>query len=153
MDRPRSIGHPLSRISLATEICRNNTQFEQVSMLGRQGRWMNKRIIGTLYETKAAEYLERAGYHILERNYRCRMGEIDLIALHQGYLVFVEVKFRKDAYAGYGAEAVDWRKQKRIIAAARWYLMEKHRGEIPCRFDVLSFLGEEIQLIQDAFWC
>lgn len=114
---------------------------------------MNKRTIGAAYEAKAADYLERAGYRILKRNYRCRTGEIDLIAKHQGYLVFVEVKFRKDTHTGYGTEAVDWHKQKRIAAAARWYLMEKHCGEIPCRFDVVSFLGEEIQLIQDAFWC
>lgn len=114
---------------------------------------MNKRTIGTQYETKAAEYLERAGYQILERNYRCCMGEIDLIAQHQGYLVFAEVKFRKDAHTGYGTESVDRRKQKRIAAAARWYLMEKHIGDIPCRFDVIAFLGDEIRLIQDAFWC
>lgn len=114
---------------------------------------MNKRTIGTQYEAKAADYLERAGYRILERNYRCCMGEIDLIARHQGYLVFAEVKFRKDAHAGFGSESVNRRKQQRIAAAARWYLMEKHMGEIPCRFDVISFLGEEIQLIQDAFWC
>lgn len=114
---------------------------------------MNKRTVGTIYEAKAAEYLERIGYQIIERNYRCCMGEIDLIAKHQSYLVFIEVKFRKNIHTGYGTEAVDWRKQKRIIAAARWYLMEKRKGEIPCRFDVISFQGEEIQLIQDAFWC
>lgn len=114
---------------------------------------MNKRAVGAAYEAKAAKHLESLGYRILERNYRCRTGEIDLIAMHEGYLVFVEVKFRQDAHAGYGAEAVTWRKQQRIIRAAQWYLMEKRGGERPCRFDVVSFLGEEIQVIQNAFQC
>lgn len=114
---------------------------------------MNKRAVGALYEAKAASYLERQGYRILVRNYRCRFGEIDLVALHQGYLVFVEVKYRQNMQSGDGAEAVDWRKQQRIIRAARWYLMEKHMDDYPCRFDVVAILGEEIRLIQDAFQC
>ena len=114
---------------------------------------MNKRAVGSVYEEKAAKYLESLGYQILERNYRCRTGEIDLIARDKGYLVFVEVKFRQDGRAGYGYEAVNWRKQQRIIRAARWYLMEKRMNEYHCRFDVVSFLGEEVRLIQDAFQC
>lgn len=114
---------------------------------------MNKRAVGAAYEAKAAKYLEGLGYRILERNYRCRTGEIDLIAMNKGYLVFVEVKYRQDGHAGYGSEAVDWCKQQRIIKAARWYLMEKHLGDRPCRFDVVSFLGEEIQVIENAFQC
>ncbi len=113
---------------------------------------MNKRTTGSRYEQRAAGYLAERGYSILERNYRCRAGEIDLIAMHGGYLVFIEVKYRADSQAGYGAEAVDGRKQRRILRAASWYLYEKHIGaEQPCRFDVISFLGDEISLIQDAF--
>ena len=113
---------------------------------------MNKRNIGSRYEQKAAQYLEEQGYRILERNYRCKLGEIDLIARDGAYLAFVEVKYRMDARAGYGLEAVDVRKQRRIIRAASWYLYEKHAGEEqPCRFDVVSFLGEEITLVRDAF--
>lgn len=115
---------------------------------------MNKRAIGTEYETVAAKHLERLGYRIVARNYRCRAGEIDLIARHGAYLVFIEVKYRADARNGYGAEAVDCRKQERIVRAARWYLMEKHIPENqPCRFDVVSFLGEEISVIENAFEC
>lgn len=115
---------------------------------------MNKRAIGTEYEQKAAAYLEQQGYQILERNYRCRIGEIDLIAQDGRYLVFVEVKYRSDKRAGYGYEAVDYRKQQRIIRTAQWYLAEKKTlWERPCRFDVLSFLREEVTLIKDAFQC
>lgn len=114
---------------------------------------MNKRAVGAAYEAKAAKHLESLGYRILERNYRCRTGEIDLVAMHEGCLVFVEVKYRQDAHAGYGAEAVTWRKRQQIVKTARWYLMEKHVSERPCRFDVVSFLGEDIQVIQNAFQC
>ncbi len=115
---------------------------------------MNKRAIGTEYEMIAAKHLEKLGYEILARNYRCRAGEIDLIARHGGYLVFVEVKYRADARSGYGAEAVDHRKQERIVRVARWYLMEKHIPESqPCRFDVVSFLGAETSVIENAFDC
>lgn len=114
---------------------------------------MNKRAVGAAYEEKAARHLEKLGYRILKRNYRCKCGEIDLIARQDDYLVFVEVKYRHDSHAGYGAEAVDWRKQQRIVRAARWYLAQNRIVDQPCRFDVVSFLGEEVQVIKDAFQC
>jgi putative endonuclease len=107
---------------------------------------------GTCYEAQAAAYLESCGYHVMQRNYRCRAGEIDLIARQAGYLVFVEVKYRSDASCGFGMEAVDYHKQRRIIRAARWYLAAHGYADTqPCRFDVVSFLGKEITLITDAF--
>ncbi len=113
---------------------------------------MNKHEIGCRYEERAARYLEEQGYQIAERNYRCRLGEIDLIARDGAYLVFVEVKYRADERSGYGLESVDGKKQRRIIRAASWYLYERHiRDGQPCRFDVVSFLGEEITLLRDAF--
>lgn len=113
---------------------------------------MNKRMQGGIYEKRAAEYLESAGYQVLQANYRCKAGEIDLIARQGRYLVFVEVKYRRDGRCGDGMEAVDIRKQRRIIRAASWYLMEHHvDAQMPCRFDVISFRGEELTLIQDAF--
>jgi putative endonuclease len=113
---------------------------------------LNKRSIGTRYEEKAVQYLLQQGYQILERNYRCRQGEIDLIARDGTYLVFLEVKYRHDLRAGYGYEAVDYRKQQRILHSALWY-MRQHRipENQPCRFDVVSFLGEEVTLIKNAF--
>lgn len=115
---------------------------------------MNKRSVGTEYEKKAAACLEKQGYRILERNYRCRLGEIDIIAESEGYLVFIEVKYRRNAETGYGYEAVDLRKQQRIIRAASWY-MKQHgiSQDKPCRFDVVSFLGEQVTLIRNAFEC
>ena len=113
---------------------------------------MNRHAIGNRYEQQAARYLEEQGYRILERNYRCKLGEIDLIAGEGGYLVFVEVKYRTDEHTGYGFESVDVKKQRRIARAASWYLYERHiREEQPCRFDVVSFLGEDVTLIRDAF--
>ena len=73
---------------------------------------MNKRQTGSEYEGLAAKWLEGHGYQIVERNYRCRQGEIDLIAEKDGYLVFVEVKYRRSSEAGDPAEAVDYWKQK-----------------------------------------
>ncbi len=113
---------------------------------------MNKRTIGSDYEQKAAQYLETRGYQILAKNYRCKIGEIDLVAQDGTYLVFVEVKYRANARAGWGLDSVNIKKQHRIARVASWYLYEKHvRENQPCRFDVVSFFGEEITLIKDAF--
>ncbi|MFR5601617.1 MAG: YraN family protein [Lachnospiraceae bacterium] len=113
---------------------------------------MNKREKGSHYEQIAAACLIRQGYEILEQNYRGRHGEIDLIARESGYLVFIEVKYRKDGRFGDPAEAVDRKKQGRIRQAARCYLFQNGYGEEePCRFDVVSILGEEITVLQNAF--
>ncbi len=121
---------------------------------------MNKRAVGSTREAEAASYLEKNGYQILEHNYRCRQGEIDLVARDGRYLVFVEVKYRKDLRSGYPEEAVDRKKQQKIWQAARHYLYSHRYGEdTPCRFDVVSITGtsgragEEIRVIRDAFSC
>lgn len=114
---------------------------------------INKRQTGQEQENRAAVYLTERGYKILERNYRCRMGEIDLIAFHQGYLVFVEVKYRSGNRAGRPEEAVDFRKQKKISQTAVWYLKEKGLSlDTPCRFDVVAITPEEIRVFPDAFF-
>ena len=115
---------------------------------------MNKKRTGDCYERKAAEYMISCGCTILKRNYRCKAGEIDLIVKDGSYLVFAEVKYRKTAVSGYGCEAVDFRKQMRIRKAAVWYMKEHRIPENqPCRFDVISFLGDEITIVKDAFQC
>jgi putative endonuclease len=114
---------------------------------------MNTRETGARYEQSAARYLRDLGYHILEQNFRSRRGEIDLIATEGEYLVFVEVKYRKDGQMGDGTEAVDARKRHRIVDCARYYLhLHPRLQERPCRFDVVSIFGEEIVLLRDAFW-
>ena len=80
---------------------------------------MNRRKIGQEQEELAAKYLEEKGYEILERNYRIRTGEIDLIARDARYLVFIEVKYRKNLQMGDPLEAVDVRKQQRIYISGR----------------------------------
>ena len=121
--------------------------------MGREpGRLVNKRKTGTFYEKQAAGYLKSRGYEILRHSYRCRFGEIDLVARDGSYLVFVEVKYRSSSSMGEGRCAVDLRKQRRICFTAAWYLAEQHLPETtPCRFDVVSVDGREISLIQDAF--
>lgn len=112
----------------------------------------NKRAIGSRYEEKAAAFLQNQGFAILERNYRDRYGEVDLVAREGAYLVFVEVKYRSSLKNGYPEEAVHGRKQQRIRHGARYYLYQHHYSEdTPCRFDVVSIVGEEIRLIRGAF--
>lgn len=112
----------------------------------------NKRKTGAEYEEKAASWLEKQGMRILEKNYRCREGEIDLVAMDGSYLVFVEVKYRRDQHAGHPAEAVDARKQRKIVRTAMYYCMErKIFQDQPCRFDVVSVLGNSTEHIKDAF--
>lgn len=112
----------------------------------------NRRRIGAAYEEKAAEYLCSKGYRILERNFRCRLGEIDLIAEDCGVLVFLEVKYRKSSRYGSPAEAVTPVKQKTICRVADFYRMSRRVPESKsCRFDVVAILGEQVQIYKDAF--
>lgn len=112
----------------------------------------NSRQIGSRFEEMAASYLQDAGYEILERNYRDRLGEIDIVARDGRYLVFVEVKYRANSEKGDPAEAVHGGKQRRIRNGARGYLYRHGLGEdVACRFDVVAVLGQEIRLIKDAF--
>lgn len=114
---------------------------------------MNKRKTGQEQEVKAACFLKTQGYQILERNYRCKKGEIDLIAREGQYLVFVEVKYRSTNESGLPEEAVDLRKQRQISRVAAWYLAEKGLDiYTPCRFDVVAIEREEIRLYRDAFF-
>lgn len=113
----------------------------------------NRRLVGSEQETKVQEYLQEKGYEILARNFYTKHGEIDLIAKKDGYLVFVEVKYRADGRFGEPEEAVDFRKQKKIIAAAQYYLYKNRIPfETPCRFDVAGVMGEKIRITENAFW-
>lgn len=113
---------------------------------------MNNREIGTSYEQKAAEYLTKNGYNILERNFRCRIGEIDLIGKDGDYLCFIEVKYRSGIAKGYPAEAITPNKIRRITRTAQFYmLMHKIQQDTPCRFDAVVILENEITVIKNAF--
>lgn len=112
----------------------------------------NKRLVGSRYEKMAADFLTKQGVVIVERNYRCRHGEIDLIVRDGRYLVFTEVKYRSSNKKGAPAEAVDDHKQQKILQTARYYLYSRrYREDTPCRFDVVTILGDEIRWIKNAF--
>ncbi len=112
----------------------------------------NKRSVGARYEQTAVDYLKERGYKILEQNFSCRTGEIDIIAMENGYLVFIEVKYRKNAAKGFPQEAVDLHKIRKITYTAGYYMLKKHiPPDLPCRFDVVNILDRHISLIQNAF--
>ena len=108
---------------------------------------------GVRGEDMAAAYLETAGYRILEGNWRFHRNEIDIIAMEDDTLVFVEVKKRQDSAHGYGCEAVDHAKQQRIRRVAEAYLRYTKRSqtETKCRFDVVSIDDDKILLFKNAF--
>ena len=112
---------------------------------------MNKRQIGSEKESLACEFLKERGYVIIEQNYRCRLGEIDIIAKDGIYLVFAEVKFRRTGKLGDPFEAVDAHKQSKIRQVANCYLMQNKIENAWVRFDVVGILGDEIHLVKDAF--
>lgn len=117
--------------------------------LDRQG-------LGKTGEDLACRELERRGYVILARRYRTRFGEIDIVSDDRGVVVFVEVKARKSNRHGLAAEAVSFRKQRRIGAMALDYLAWTGSLNRRCRFDVVAIdgittNGMTIRVIQDAF--
>ena len=113
---------------------------------------MNKRSLGKEKENLAANFLMHQGVKILERNFSCNVGEVDLIGWDRGYLVFVEVKYRKNTNAGYPQESVSKYKRRKICLVSNYYKMQKHYGDnVPVRYDVVSILGERIRWDKDAF--
>jgi putative endonuclease len=106
-------------------------------------------------EKIAAAFLKKNGYRISESNFRCVLGEIDIIARDKGELVFIEVKTRKSGELGYPEQAVGIRKQKKMSQLALWYLQKKNITDAGARFDVVAITmlpaGNEIKLIKNAF--
>ncbi len=114
----------------------------------------SRRGVGTAFEARAAAYLEKNGCRILQRNYRCRYGEIDLIAWDEERetVVFVEVKYRRNRGSGIPEEAVTSAKQRTISRVAAWYLLNcGASGDVPCRFDVIAIEGDRIRHHRNAF--
>lgn len=112
----------------------------------------NKRRVGNQKEELAVNFLLEQGMQILERNYFFSGGELDIIAKDKEYLVFVEVKYRKNTGYGFPSEAVTATKQKKMILGAKKYMYERRIAyDTPCRFDVISICGEEINRIENAF--
>jgi putative endonuclease len=114
-----------------------------------------KKSLGKKGEELAAAHLRMLQYKILERNYQCAAGEVDIIAKDHHTLVFVEVKTRSNRNYGPPAEAVDARKQRQLSKVALTYLKQKKLIDIPARFDVVAIevlpCEHQIEVIRDAF--
>ncbi|ADD69173.1 protein of unknown function UPF0102 [Denitrovibrio acetiphilus DSM 12809] len=106
-------------------------------------------LFGKKGEKKAACFLEKQGYAIVEMNYRCKFGEIDIIAEKNGVLIFVEVKTRSTDKFGLGYESVTLSKQQKLFKTAQHYMVEN--GEMPAQFDVISIDGDTLTHIPNAF--
>lgn len=111
---------------------------------------MNNVEKGRIGEIIAKNYLRLRFYKILETNYRRKTGEIDIIAKKGKYIIFVEVKYRKDTSKGFPREAVTSYKQRQIIRTAEMYIIENNiKSDL--RFDVIEILGKKVEHIKNAF--
>lgn len=108
-------------------------------------------------EDIAVSALKKSRYKIIERNYRTRAGEIDIVAQEGKCIVFVEVRTRASVEYGFPQETVVARKQKKLCRAARWYLQKNRIEDIPCRFDVVAIVTDDalnepqVEIIKNAF--
>ena len=111
--------------------------------------------LGKWGEALALKRVKKLGYKCLVQNYRCPLGEIDLIAKDKDFLVFIEIKTRKGASIDYSKEAVDWRKQRQLSKVALAYMKENKCVDTRARFDVIAIHlnhgQEEVEVIQNAF--
>ncbi len=118
---------------------------------------LNRLLIGRRSEQRALRYLQRRGVRLIERNYRCRQGEIDLIVQHGDAIVFVEVRYRRSHRFGGASASITRAKQQRIIRTARHYLaVTPAARDSACRFDAVCIEkatdgGSRIEWLQDAF--
>jgi len=111
-----------------------------------------RRASGQEAEDLAARYLQARGLQLLARNVRCRAGEIDLVLREGAQIVFVEVRLRRNARYGGAAYSIDYRKQAKLLATARYWL--RGRTEQACRFDVVlmdAAQEDRIQWLRNAF--
>lgn len=102
---------------------------------------MKDKELGTLGESLAVKYLRNHGYTILIKNFRTRIGEIDIIAQKSNMIIFIEVKTRISFHYGRPSEAVEYRKQCKLKKVAEGYLTQKNSWNNPCRFDVIEVIA------------
>lgn len=113
---------------------------------------MNKRMIGSVFEDIAVTYLLKHDFQILERNYRCKIGEIDIVAKKNHILHFIEIKYRKDETYGNAVYSVTKKKQEKIYRIAECYLLEHMiRPNISISFDVLAITGNDVNYIENCY--
>ena len=113
---------------------------------------MNKREVGSIKEELAAQYLRENGINIREMNFRCRFGEIDIVANDKNNVIFAEVKYRKTASKGHPEEAVNVSKAKTICKVADYYRIRHNLNDsMQFRFDVIAIEGNQIRWYKNAF--
>lgn len=123
--------------------CYNLTMFSKI---------FNKKTLGKTGEDRAERFLKDRGYRILHRNYRCPLGEIDIVARDGNTLVFVEVKTRSTSRFGTPVESVDERKRNRLRRLALYYIKNNFRTEPPVRFDIIGVSTDgKIEHLKGAF--
>lgn len=109
-------------------------------------------VTGSVFETRALEFLLRQQLTCVARNVRCRGGELDLVMRDtDGTLVFVEVRARGHLQYGGAAASISWRKQQRLLLAAGHFLAASSLASCACRFDVVAFEGGRLAWLRDAF--
>lgn len=123
-----------------------------ISEAGSRRKPDPRRSLGQAAEAAAAEWLGRRGYEILERNYRCRAGEIDIIARNDGELVFIEARSRSNLEFGLPEESVGRAKRRKLRQVAAWYLKERGQSDAFCRFDVIGILRVPAEKGADESW-
>lgn len=115
------------------------------------------RDIGILGEALAEKYIKNQGYIVIEKNFRCKIGEIDIVGKDKEHITFIEVKSRYNKDFGSPAEAVNYYKQRKLYKTAEFYIMKNKLYNFTFRFDVIEILLKlesnryELRLIKDAF--
>lgn len=111
-----------------------------------------KQALGRWGEDRVVRWYRRHGFEVLERNWRCSRGELDVIVRRGSVVVVCEVKTRSSNAFGTPAEAVDWQKQRRIRRlAAQWLSEQGSRGAVQLRFDVAEVVGRDLRVLEAAF--
>lgn len=109
------------------------------------------RDLGAVAEARATKLLVEHGYRIVERNFRCKSGELDIVARDGEILCFIEVRSRHDDERGAAELAVDWRKQRQVGRVAMMYIGLRNPDFKYSRFDVVAITGDDVTLIKDAW--
>ena len=129
-----------------------------MKLFSKKNHTISSKSIGDDYEHQAQIYLCKQGLKLIEKNYRCRYGEIDLIMRDDCILVFIEVRYRASQQQGHAAESINLNKQQKIITTAEYYLQARpHFRAYSCRFDVCAFnqlkasTEAELNWIKNAF--
>jgi putative endonuclease len=123
-------------------------QTRQAAMFGADKTTIE---VGATGEDRAVAHLVRNGMRIVERNYRCRLGELDIVARDGDVLVFVEVRSRRNDEFGSALEAVHWQKRRKVARIAMVYLAARKPRFSCARFDVIAITGDELVHIKDAW--